>query len=66
MYFDIRRRGKDRKAVIVESGFKTREDAKPRRDELNIEFYGSADQVPEHNREYFVSRSHLHRHGPSK
>jgi hypothetical protein len=32
---------------------------------LNRSFY--KDQpVPEHNREFFVSRSHNHRHGPSK
>jgi hypothetical protein len=62
MYFDIRRRNKGYgKAQIVESGFATREEAKPRRDELNRSFY--KDQpVPEHNRE----RSHNHRHGPSK
>jgi hypothetical protein len=67
MYFDIRRRRKQGKAEIVERGYATREDAKPLRDQLNEEHYKRKGQeVPEHNREFFISRSHHHRHGPSK
>lgn len=55
--FDIRRRSTGK---IIERGFKNRESAKPNRDKLNISHYG-VDKNPQHNREYYVARSHKHR-----
>jgi hypothetical protein len=64
MYFNIRRRSTGK---IVESGFKTREKAKPQRDALNKKYYDSKDlPVPLNNREFYVTRSHQHRFGKSK
>ena len=62
MNFVIRRRSTGK---IVESGFTKRESGKNNRDKLNIAFYGLG-KVPEHNREYYIARSHTHRFGPSK
>ena len=48
------------------SRFHNRQEAKPERDRMNSVYYTIKGMpVPEHNREYYVARSNLHRRGTS-
>jgi len=64
--YSIRRRSTGK---IVESGFSKREEAKPRRNELNLEVYKKKTiediKIKPHLVEYYVVRSNTHPKGQS-
>jgi len=60
--FEIRERSSGK---IAARGYNNREEGKPERDALNKTFYGK-NEIPPHNRQYYIVRSYNHRRGVSK